>query len=266
MLIYLLNMKDLRKFIPLSIIILISLNISFSTITFADVEEDLVTILEEEISQINNELSDIKKDVTAIKQMLTAITKRMTPKIVTVSVDNDPFMGDENAPITLLEFSDYECTFCGRFAKSVLSKLESEYIKSGKVKYVFRDYPLNIHKGAQKAAEAAQCAGDQGRYWEMHNTLFANQHDLTIEKLKGHAEKLGLDTNLFNSCLDSGKYAKEVQDDLRAGQKTGLKSVPSFVIAPTTSNGIIKGRLISGAIGYDALKSLIEAMLKTPKK
>ncbi|GJQ59861.1 MAG: hypothetical protein SCALA701_26620 [Candidatus Scalindua sp.] len=91
-----------------------------STIAVADVEEDLVTILQEEISQINNELSDIKKDVLEIKKMLTAITNRMTPKIATVSIDNDPFMGNANAPITLVEFSDYECTYCGRFAKSVL--------------------------------------------------------------------------------------------------------------------------------------------------
>jgi protein-disulfide isomerase len=259
-------MKNIIKFLMLSILVLFPLQMSFSATTLADVEEDLVTILEEEISQINNELSDIKKNVLEIKQMLTAITKRMTPKIATVSIDNDPFMGDASAPITLVEFSDYECTFCGRFAKSVLPKLKTEYINSGKVKYVFRDFPLNIHKEAHKAAEAAQCAGDQGKYWEMHNTLFANQHDLTIEKLKGHAEKLTLDMKLFNTCLDGGKYTDEVQKDLKAGQKTGMKSVPSFIIGLTTSDGIIKGRLISGAIRYEALKPLLDAMLKTPKK
>jgi Protein-disulfide isomerase len=100
----------------------------------------------------------------------------------------------------------------------------------------------------------------------MHNALFANQHDLTIEKLKGHAEKLTLDMKLFNPCIEGGKYTNEVQKDLKAGQKTGMKSVPSFIVGPTTSDGMIKGRLISGAIRYESLKPLLEAMLKTSKQ
>ena len=171
---------------------------------------------------------------------------------VDVSVDDDPVLGDKNAPVTIIEFSDYQCPFCGRFYQQTLPQIEENYIKTGKAKLVFRDFPLGFHQYAQKAAEAAEAAGAQGKYWEMHNKLFENQEALTINDLKGYAADLGLDTAKFNQELDSGKYTKEVQKDLADGSAAGVSGTPSFFI-----NGVN----IVGAQPYAAFEQAIEAAL-----
>lgn len=169
-----------------------------------------------------------------------------------VSLDDDPVKGNENAPVTIVEFSEYQCPFCGKYFKETYPKIVEEYINTGKVKYVFRDFPLSFHQYAQKAAEAAECAQDQGKYWEMHDKLFQNQKNLDIDSLKKYAKDIGLDVEEFNSCLDSGKYASEVQKDFNDGQKYGVSGTPTFFI-----NGIE----LVGAYPFDSFKQIIDAEL-----
>ena len=122
-----------------------------------------------------------------------------------------PSLGRKDAPVTLVEFSDYECPFCQRHFLSVLPEIKREYVDTGKVRYVFVDFPLEqLHPHARKAAEAAYCAGEQGRYWEMHDALFTNQQALELPQLGGHARNLGLDATAFESCLFSGRHAARV--------------------------------------------------------
>ena len=166
--------------------------------------------------------------------------------------DDDPFLGKENAPVTIVEFSDFQCPFCERFYTQTLSQIENEYIKTGKVKLVYRDFPLGFHQYAQKAAEAAECADEQGKFWEFHNKIFENQQQLSSDNLKQWASKLGLDTNKFNGCLDSGKMTSEVQKDLKDGSAAGISGTPGFVI---------NGKLISGAQPFSVFKQVIEAEL-----
>ena len=178
------------------------------------------------------------------------------------SIDDDPMLGDKNAPLTLIEFSDYQCPYCSRFTKEIFPLIKEEYIKTGKVRYVFRDFPIQqIHPKAQKAAEAAHCAGEQDKYWEMHDLLFENQQAFEINDLKGYAKEMDLDATDFDACLDSGKYAKEIMNDLRAGQRAGVRGTPSFVLGETTKDGNIKGRFIRGAQPYLEFKKAFEAML-----
>ena len=168
------------------------------------------------------------------------------------SVDDDAVKGNKSAKVTIIEFSDFECPFCGRFYTQTYKQLVKEYVDTGKVKYVFRDFPLNFHKNAQKASEAAECADDQGLFWEMHDKLFENQQVLDVTSLKKYAKDLGANTKKFDECLDSGKYYSEVQKDLADGQASGVSGTPAF---------FVNGKLISGAQPFSAFKSVIDAEL-----
>ncbi len=169
--------------------------------------------------------------------------------VADVSVDDDAVRGSADATVTIIEFSDFECPYCGRFYTNTYSQIKEQYIDTGKVKYVFRDFPLNFHQKAQKASEAAECAGEQNKYWEMHDKLFENQGALDITSLKSHAVAIGLDADTFNTCLDSGKFASEVQKDLKEGQSYGVTGTPAF---------FINGQFISGAQPFEVFKKAIE--------
>ena len=173
---------------------------------------------------------------------------------IEVNEDGDPFLGDENAPVVLVSFEDYQCLFCKRAFDETLPQLKSEYIDTGKVKYVYRDYPLSFHPDAQKSAEAAECVNDQGKYWEMHDLIFNNQQSLSVSSLKQYASQLGLDSTKFNSCLDSGEKASEVQNDFNEGQSYGVSGTPTF---------FINGNRLVGAQPYSAFKSLIDQELNS---
>jgi protein-disulfide isomerase len=164
-----------------------------------------------------------------------------------------PSKGPENAPVTIVEFSDFQCPFCSR-AKNTVDEVVKGY--GDKVRLVFRHFPLSFHENAPKAAEASACAQDQGKFWEYHDKLFANQGALKVDDLKKHAADLGLDAARFNECLDSGKKAELVKKDMSAGEKAGVSGTPAFFI-----NGIV----LSGAVPADDFKSIIDSELKKKK-
>lgn len=176
---------------------------------------------------------------------------------IKASVDDDAVMGSASAKVTIIEFSDYQCPYCGRFYSQTLPQIEDNYIKTGKVKLVFRDFPLSFHENAQKAAEAAECSGEQGKYYEMHNKLYANQGALAVDNLKQYAKDLGLDTAKFNDCLDTGKMAAETAKDFKDGQAYGISGTPSFLIG-NDKNGYTK---LVGAQPYDSFKTVLDAEL-----
>jgi protein-disulfide isomerase len=138
-----------------------------------------------------------------------------------------PSKGPASAPVTIVEFSDFQCPFCAR-AEDTLARIMKDY--DGKVRLVYRDFPLPMHTQAQKAAEASQCAADQGKYWEMHGKLFQNQRELQPEKLKEYAKDLGLDQAKFDKCLDSGEKAKVVEAHKEAGEAAFVNATPSFFV------------------------------------
>lgn len=173
---------------------------------------------------------------------------------VEVSVDDDPVRGDPNAPVTMIEFSDFECPFCARFFTETLPTIEERYVATGKVRFVYRDFPIPaLHAHALKAAEAGGCANEQGKFWELHDTIFENQGAMTVEDLKRYAAELGLNAPTFNTCLDSGKYADEVEADVKAGEVAGVRGTPGF---------FINGRLVSGAQPTGNFVQIIEEELK----
>ncbi len=173
------------------------------------------------------------------------------------SADDDAFLGEEDAPVTIVEFTDYQCPFCGRHYTQTFGQIKSTYIDTGKVKYVTRDYPLSFHPFAQKAAEATECAEDQDSFWEMHDKLFANQTALDVDSLKRYAGELGLNQTAFDTCLDGGEYAAEVQKDMADGSAAGISGTPGFWVIGADG----KGEIVSGAQPFASFQAAIDRHL-----
>lgn len=190
-----------------------------------------------------------------------------TPK--KVSVDDDPVLGDKNAKVTLIDFTDYECPFCKRYFDQTFSQIKKDYIDTGKVKYVVRDLPLSFHANAHKEAQAAECAREQGgdsAYFKYHDEIFkrtaSNGTGLALDKLSIIATDLGLDGAALQSCLDADKYKAEVDKDLADAATVGATGTPTFFIGKSTSDGVITGTKIVGAQPYSAFQAEIDKQLK----
>lgn len=170
---------------------------------------------------------------------------------VQLSVGDAPVRGDANAKVTMIEFSDFECPFCEKWYTDNMQQLQDKYISTGKVKFVFKNFPLSFHPLAEKAAEAAECAGQQGKYWEFHDNLFTTRN-LTVDQMKSTAKDMGLDTTKFNNCLDSGSTAAGIQADINEGSAAGVSGTPTF---------FINGQKIVGAQPFAAFDSAIQQAL-----
>lgn len=226
-------------------------------------------------TQTNEELNKLKQDIQALKSDIQAIKDMLQPKEalgptpdkpIVVSIEGGATKGAKNAKVTLVEFTDYQCPFCSRHFRDTLPQIENDYVKTGKIQYVLREFPLeSIHPLAFKAAEAANCSGDQGKYWEMHDRLFANQNALAATQLPSHAQAVGLDAAKFKTCLDSGKYAAKLRKDLADAQQNGINGTPTFFIglSDPKSSEIKAVRKIVGAQNYAAFKTAIDALLAT---
>jgi len=172
------------------------------------------------------------------------------PRFEVAIADTDPSLGPESAPVTLVEFSDLQCPFC-RAVVPTLKRLREAY--GDRVRIVWKDFPLTqIHPQAFRAGEAAHCAGEQGRFWQFHDRLFANQERLQPDDLREHAVALGLDTAAFDACFDTSKYAERVRDGVAQGTRLGVSSTPTVYV---------NGRLISGAQPYELFAAVIDEEL-----
>ncbi len=170
---------------------------------------------------------------------------------IEVSIEDSPALGPADAPVTIVEFSDYECPFCARWHQQVYKRLMKEY--EGKIRFVYRDFPLtNIHPNATPAAIAARCAGEQDAYFSFHDALLSYQYGLGQDAYLSYATELGLDVKAFQTCLDEKRYADKVEADMRYGYSIGVSSTPTFFV-----NGIA----IVGAQPYEVFQQLIEKEL-----
>lgn len=170
-------------------------------------------------------------------------------------------IGSPNAPVTMVEFTDMQCPYCKRYNSDTFPKIRELYVDTGKVKYYHVNFPLPMHRDAQKAAEALYCALDQGKFWEMRSVVFSNQASISVDAIKGYAQNLGMDMKAFNECLDGGKSAERVEKDKARTQAAGVTGTPGFLIGATTPNGMIKGKLISGAQPLQAFQQELDRLL-----
>jgi protein-disulfide isomerase len=225
-----------------------------------------------------NDVQDLRKEVEALKagqkdiqktlQIVKDILMGKQPPLedVFVSTAGAPSLGQRTAKVTIVEFSDYQCPFCGRYATQTMPQLLDEYVKTGKVRYVFRNFPLEqLHPSAEKAAEASSCAGDQGKFWEAHDRLFKNQQALDLKQLQSHAVALGLDLAKFQQCLESGKYASAVMADVAEGQNFNVRGTPSFFFGTEMKDSKLKAvKFLSGAVPLKKFEDVIDNLLKPP--
>jgi protein-disulfide isomerase len=223
-----------------------------------------------EVSELRANQEALRRDLDDIKKKLTALTTPpAAPKAVekidaVVSVGDIKGKGRANAPLTLIEFSDYQCPFCGRHASQTLPQLVKDYVDSGKLRYVFRDFPLEFHPNALKAAEAARCAGDQDKYWEMHDKLFANQNALQPAKLTEYAKAIGINDGQFDQCLSSGKYAQAIAKDMQQANVLGIRGTPTLVLGHTDGDKVKDAVIIRGAHPLATFSAEIDKMLAAP--
>ena len=210
----------------------------------------------EKVATLTKEVEEIKKSPNKRQNR-----KKEPPKEVMVSIDDDPMKGDPKATVTLIEFSDYQCPYCRKFHNEVLKKLQADYIDTGKVNYVFRDFPLGFHKKAIPAAVAANCAGDQGKYWLLNDYLFDNPRKLDPEQIIEAAKEMDLDHSKFEACMNNNNHEAEIKSDMSEGQKYGVRGTPSVFLGKSDGKKEFKGLYLRGFRPYDFYKAEIDKLL-----
>ncbi|HEU5183421.1 MAG TPA: DsbA family protein [Gemmatimonadaceae bacterium] len=231
-----------------------------------------------DLAAVTAELERIKSDLEIVKGQLAQVLRLLNQQRpaqaaraaptgpVRANLADAPALGRADAPITIVEFSDYQCPFCQRFFATTLLALKKEYVETGKVRYVFRDYPIDqLHPRARKAAEAAHCAGEQGKYWEMHDVLFRNSKDLAVPRLAEHARALDLDGAKFEECLSSGRHGARVERGITDAAAAGVQGTPGFVIGLTKTGDVIEGTPVRGAQPLETFRQIIDRLLTPPQ-
>ena len=210
------------------------------------------------------ELKEIISEIKAVPQPVQQPSAPNAPSLIDVSLDDDPVKGNPDAPITIIEFSDFQCPFCSKFYAQTLPQIEKNYIDTGKVKLVYRDLPLAFHSNAKPASIAAECADEQGKFWEYHDVLFENQAswqglgpDARNTEFSTYASDMGLNLASFDSCVNSVKTASEVTADSLDAAKYGATGTPTFFIG-NEKDGFIK---LIGAQPYASFQKAIDSQL-----
>ena len=199
-------------------------------------------ITREQAEAILNELRQIRM---LLERAVRPPEAAEQPRKAVMRIPEDRWLGNKDAPLTLVEFTDYECTFCRRFQVVTFPELRKKYIETGKLRFTSRDLPLDFHSRAFRAAEAARCAGDQGRFWEMRE-LLVSTGKLDEEDITAHARQLKLDLKAFGACLAEGKHRTAIQQDILEAAQLGVNGTPGFVIGRSTPEGV-EGEILMGA-------------------
>ncbi len=171
-------------------------------------------------------------------------------------------LGSATAPVTVVEFTDYQCPYCRRFQAQVWPRLKREYVDTGKVRFIVRDLPLTFHAGAKPAAEAAHCAAEQGRFWPMHDALLANGADLSAQGIEQHARAVGLDLARFDACLAAGHYAQVIARNAAQANALGLQGTPAFLVGRVQHDEIV-GQAVMGAVPYEDFDAVLREALNS---
>ena len=215
---------------------------------------------------ILQELKEIRKVLEKIerKGLAPQAKGRQRPTTATVTVGSGrPALGAAAAPVTVVEFTDYQCPFCRRFTQTTFPLLKRDYIDTGKVRWEVRDLPLAFHNNARKAGQSVHCANEQGKFWEMRDTLFKNSANLENKHLRSYAEQVGLDVDAFDSCLASDRYMVEIDKDSAQAKQAGITGTPTFVIGKPKDNKL-SGKLVVGAQPLNVFASAINDLLGEP--
>lgn len=209
----------------------------------------------------------ILQELRAIRQMLEARERAPGARPAADDRVSMPFsaggalaLGRADAPLVMVEYTDYECPFCRQFHLTVFEQIRKNYIDPGKVRYISRDFPLDFHKNALRAAVAGRCGAEQGKFWELRHSLIAKAGKLQPEDILGHARDLNLDTQKFRGCMESGRLLDAVEADMQEGRSAGVSGTPTFVIG-RLADGRLEGVRMVGAMPYMVFAARLDQLL-----
>jgi protein-disulfide isomerase len=228
---------------------------------------DEIAALRKEIAQLKAQQAAMQRDLDVIKNLLRVLAdgspSRVEPYLnESIDIAGEPTRGAPTAKVTMVEVSDYHCPFCRKHMQETQPRIDAEYINTGKVRYVFVDFPIQqLHPNADKAHQAAICAGEQGKYWEMHAQLFAAP-SRDVGQLESQAKSIGVNDAEFRKCLEGGKYASQVRDSVARMSQLGLDSTPTFLLGLTPASGqpfkILK--VVRGAVPFPEFKQALDSV------
>lgn len=216
-------------------------------------------ITKQQADQILDELRQIRQLLE--KQAKPAAAEPPQPTQAKLKLDGVEMLGSKEAPLTIVEFTDYQCPFCERFHMTTFPELKKQYIDTGKVRFYSRDMPLDFHANAMRAAQAARCAADQHQFWTIRNVMGSHPDKLDMASLVGYATDLKMDVPAFRTCVESEKYKNAVQSDVMEAMKIGASGTPSFVVGKSTPEGV-DGELMIGAMPYNMFDDKLKALAK----
>lgn len=228
------------------------------------VKEELLT----QVTELRKEFAELRKDVKALDGKVSKIrvagtqpTRPVAKAPKEMSLNDPYFMGEDDARVMVVEFTDYQCPFCARHSKNVFPEIKKNFVDTGKIRYAIRDYPLGFHSQAKSAAIAANCVGEQGKYWDMHEILFNNSGSLSSDFYAQQVEQLGLNVEKYQTCVDKSDSTKNIEQSLADGNKYGVTGTPKFFVGVIKEDKLINIKAISGAQSYNVFASAIEARL-----
>jgi len=250
-------------------LIVVALLLAAPGMDAAQRQAEEVTALKAELEALKAGQAAIQRELQAIRELLSqgrTVESPQPPQPAPerfATVEGAPSKGNPAAKVTLIEFSDFQCPFCARHAHDTFAAIEKTYVNTGKVRYVFRNFPIEgIHPLAFKAHEASGCAAEQGKFWEMHTRLFDNQELLDPEELPKHALAIGLAVGLFQACLESERTATRIRQDMAEGRSIGANATPMFFVGLTEpNNGKVKVlRVLRGAQSFARFQEAIDSV------
>jgi protein-disulfide isomerase len=232
--------------------------------TSAQTQSDEASALAKRVSALEDEIKAIREQLDSIRS-LSLPKQNVSALNAELHVDGASIIGEQTAKLIVVEFSDYECPFCKISFNRIIPELTTQYIRTGKVRYLVRDFPL--HPGALKAAEAAHCAGDQGQFWLMHDRMMSSSDALDRKSLSVDAQDFDLDMASFDKCLDLGKYSREVQEEMAQGMMAGVAGTPTFFLGTIDAKGqtVKIVQKIDGAVRFATLRRAIDGLLASQK-
>ena len=213
-----------------------------------------------QMSEMRKEIKQLQQKVAGLEQKLSAALPKSTP--IPLAGFEQMTLGNQDAAIAILEFSDYECPYCAKHYKNVLPKLRERYIDKGAVKYVMKDFPLEFHAHAKKASLSVRCAGEQGQYWLMHNAIFDAHGQATDQLLDDLVKQLKLDSKAFKRCLNNPAQMAAIEKDIALGAGLGISGTPAFVVGTVKDQQLINYKRFDGVQSFETFADVIERFKK----
>jgi protein-disulfide isomerase len=221
--------------------------------------------LKDEVARLSVQQQQILDSLDELKRMIKGPGQAVVKPPETMSVAGEPFKGQSGATLAIIEYADFECPFCRRFEREVYPQIRDSYIATGKVKYFHRDMPLPFHEGAMPAARAAHCASEQGKFWEMHDSLLGDAASLGAADIDERAGKLGLNVSKLDACISSDRFADIIQRSVAEATQMQISGTPTFIIGTLDNQGNLMSvkKTVVGAYPFGTFKAALDPLLAT---